>query len=235
MDVSIVIPAYNEEKRIAPTLAGVAAFLKGRKKSFEMVVVCDGKDSTPHVVREFARKNSLRNSVRVLEFKTRLGKGGALQKGFAAAKGRAVVMLDADYSVPAFEISKLLDALEENDVAIGSRYMRESKRQIPFVRLVFARVFNFIERVLFSLPYRDTQCGFKAFRASALKKLLPKIKTVNFVWDVDMLYRARKLHLHVKEIPVEWKMMDGGTITYSNGLKTAAKMFATLLKLRLSN
>ncbi len=233
MDISIVIPAYNEEKRIAPTLAGVAAFLKGRKKSFEMIVVCDGNDGTQRVVREFARKT--RTSVRVLEFKTRLGKGGALQKGLAAAKGNAVVMLDADYSVPAFEISKLLTALEENDVAIGSRYMRESKRQIPFVRLVFARVFNTIERILFFLPYHDTQCGFKAFRASALKKLLPKITTMNFVWDVDMLYRARKLRMRVKEIPVEWKMMDGGTITYSNGLKTAAKMFATLLKLRLSN
>lgn len=235
VDVSIVIPAYNEEKRIAPTLEGIAAFLKKRGLNFEIIAVCDGKDATPRVVMNFARKNSLQKRVRVLSSRVRLGKGGALQKGLAAANGRAVVMLDADYSVPASEIPKLLDALGENDVAIGSRYMRESKRRIPFVRLVFAHAFNLIERVLFFLPYQDTQCGFKAFRAGALKKLLPKIKTTNFVWDVDMLFQARKLHLRVKEIPVVWTMRGGGTITYSNGFKTAARMFFTLLKLRLSN
>lgn len=231
----MVIPAYNEEKRIAPALKGVVEFLRKNGKDFEVIVVFDGRDNTPQVVRSFARKNSLERKIKILAFKTRLGKGGALQQGLAKAKGNSVFMIDADYSVPASEMRKLLDALEHSDIAIGSRYMRESHAEIPPVRRLFAKAFNLIEKTLFMLPYRDTQCGFKAFRKTALQEVLPHIKTTNFVWDVDMLVQARKKGLKVAEVPVAWRMRDGGTITYSNGLKTAFKMFVTLLKLRASN
>ncbi len=235
MKISVVIPAFNEEKRITPVLGGILGFFKKNKSDFEVIVVSDGWDSTPSVVEAFARKNKVGSKFKVLAFKKRLGKGGALQKGLAAAKGETVFMMDADYSVPANEMEKFLGALKENDVAIGSRYLQGSKAEVPFVRLVFAKSFNLIERILFSLPFNDTQCGFKAFKVNALKKILPRIKTTNFVWDIDMLVQARKLGLKVEEVPVEWHMKEGGTITYLNGIRTALKMFATLLKLRFSD
>ncbi|MEM4255438.1 MAG: glycosyltransferase family 2 protein [Candidatus Norongarragalinales archaeon] len=237
MKISIVIPAYNEEKRILQTLEGLIGFLKQAKWDFEVLIVFDGTDSTPSVAKKFARANSLdaAGKIKLLVFKRRLGKGGALNEGLAHAKADMVFFMDADYSVPAKEMPKLLKALEKSDIAIASRYMPSSKTEIPAGRLLAAKAFNMLERLLFGLPYADTQCGFKAFRKSALEKLLPRIRTSNFVWDVDMLFQAKKLGLRVEEIPVEWHMREGGTITYANGLKTALKMFATLLKLRASN
>lgn len=235
LKISVVIPAYNEEKRIEATLEGVCSFLKRDKKDFEVIVVFDGSDATPSVVKRFARRNSLERKVRLLVFKRRLGKGGALQQGLASVKGDAVFMIDADYSVPAGEMPKLLDALQENDVAIGSRYLPGSETKISSDRLLASRAFNFFEKLLFFLPFSDTQCGFKAFRKSALEKLLPKVKAKGFVWDVDMLVQARKLGMRVKEVPIRWKMKGGGTITYSNGFAIALKMLAALVKLRLSS
>ena len=232
--ISIVIPAFNEENRIGPTLEGIASFLKQTKRDFEIIVVFDGNDATPRVVKEFARKNSLERKARVLEFKKRLGKGGAVMKGFEEAKGEIVFLSDADRSVPPREMGKLLNALENSDIAIGSRYLKSSKARIPFERYFFAFVFHLVVGLFFGLPFKDTQCGFKAFRKNAVKKLLPLVKTKGFAWDVDVLVQSRKLSLIVKEIPIEWRLEKGGTITFKNGLQTALRMFVTLLKLRFS-
>ncbi|MFH1056981.1 MAG: glycosyltransferase [Candidatus Micrarchaeota archaeon] len=231
--ISIVIPAFNEEKRILPTLEGLASFFG--KKDFEIIVVFDGRDDTPGVVRKFASERGLQKKVRVLQFKRRLGKGAAVLKGFACVKGTEVLMLDADSSVSPNEIPKLLSALKTSDIAIGSRYLRGSKTAISFARFLFAMVFHQVVRLLFSLPFKDTQCGFKAFRTGVAKKLSGRIKTNGFAWDVDMLVQARDLNLRVKEIPITWRLDDGGSITYANGLQTALKMFFALLKLRFSD
>jgi glycosyltransferase involved in cell wall biosynthesis len=232
--ISIVIPAFNEEKRIRPTLEGIASFLKKGRKDFEIIVVFDGSDGTPRVVREFAVENALEKRVRLLQFKKRLGKGGAIMEGFEVARGEIVFLSDADRSVPPEEMKKLLNALDSCDIAIGSRYLRNSKVEIPFVRYVFAFAFHLVVGLLFALHFKDTQCGFKAFKRNAVKKLLPLVKTKGFAWDVDVLVQARKLGLKVKEIPIDWRLEKGGSITYKNGLQTALKMFATLLKLRFS-
>ncbi len=232
--ISFVIPAFNEERRLGRSLEELHSFLRKQGKPFEIIVVFDGSDNTPAVVNAFSRKHSLGSSVRLLVFKRRLGKGGGLMKGLAAAKGETVFMLDADSSAPTSEIPKLLRALENCDIAIGSRYTRASKSRLPLVRRIFAFTFNKLVKALFFLPYSDTQCGLKGFRRQALEKLLPQIKTTNFVWDVDMLVQARKLGLRVKEVPIDWNFGKGGSITYSNGLQTSLRMFVTLLKLRFS-
>lgn len=232
--ISIVVPAYNEEKRIYKTLRSIAEFSLSRKYVFEIIVVFDGRDRTPSEVKRLAVDMKLGKKIRLLEFKARLGKGGALQKGFAAASGDVVFLIDADSSTPPWEIPKLLGALDDCDIAIGSRYLRESKITLPFRRVAAARVFNLLVRLLFFLPYNDTQCGFKAFRKSAVRRLLPLVKTKDFVWDVDVLVNAGKLGLRVKELPIEWHYCEGGTITLLNGLQTGMRMFRSLLKLRFS-
>lgn len=232
--ISVVIPAFNEEKRIGRSLEELYSFLKKQSQPFEIIIVFDGSDGTPSVVNAFSRRHSLSQKLRLMVFKRRLGKGGALLKGLAAARGDVVLMLDADSSAPTSEIPKVLGALKDCDIAMGSRYTHASKTRLPLVRRAFAFAFNKIVRVLFFLPYADTQCGLKAFRRQALKKLLPHVKTTNFVWDVDMLVQARKLGLRVKEVPIDWNFGKGGSITYFNGLQTGLKMFATLLKLRFS-
>ena len=232
--ISIVIPAYNEEKRIRPTIEAIAGFLRKQKIGFELIVVFDGTDGTPRVVKDFAGANAMEKQTKVLVFPRRLGKGGAVSKGFAAARGEVVFLVDADGSTPPKEIPKLLDALKNCDIAVGSRYLSASKADIPFGRRMFSFVFHLLVQVLFGLGIRDTQCGFKAFRLGAVKKILPCVKTTNFVWDVDALYHAKKFGLRVQEIPIEWHVKSGGTITSLNGIQTAFKMFSTLLKLRFS-
>ena len=230
--ISIVIPAFNEEKRIGKTLERLWRFLKTKKFDFEIVVVFDGADRTVQVVRDFAKSNGISKRVRVLKFPVRLGKGGGLMKGLAVVRRDLVLVMDADASVPPSQLIPLLNALDDNDIAIGSRYLTGSKTEISPVRRTFSSAFRVIARLLFNMPYRDTQCGFKAFRLAAVKKLLPLVKTTDFCWDVDVLLQARKLGLRVKEVPIEWSLEGGGTITSKNGLQTALRMFATLLKLR---
>jgi len=230
--LSVIIPCYNEEKRIGPTLEKLLSFLKKSKMNFEIIVVFDGTDRTAEVVRRFASSNKLAGKLRLLVFPKRLGKGGGLLKGFAAAKGDVMLMMDADSSVSPSEIPKLLKGLDGKDIAIGSRYMPDSNAEIQSVRRFFAFTFNSLVHLLFSLSYKDTQCGFKAFKAHAAKKIMPLVHTMNFVWDVDVLVNANKMGFPVTEVPIEWRAAEGGSITYWNGLLIAFKMLAALFKLR---
>ena len=252
--ISIVIPAYNEKNRIHHTLESLIGFLKKSRLpfDFEFIIVVDGKDSTDKVIMSFIRKTKFSYDVFVPEnedftlsrgekregqfllllFPHRLGKGGGLMKGFQAAKGEIVFMIDADGAVPPSEMLKLLNLLEEADIAIASRYAPGSKAKIPMTRVFFAKVFNLMVNILFSLGFDDTQCGFKAFKAKALKIILPLIKTTNFAWDVDMLVQAKKAGLKVEEVAVTYNAQKGGSITLTNGLQTALKMFVTILKIK---
>ncbi|MBI2445841.1 glycosyltransferase family 2 protein [Candidatus Micrarchaeota archaeon] len=222
--ISIVIPAYNEEKRIGPTLRELAPVL--RKRPYEIIVVADGQDDTPAAVK----KSGIRN-VRILPHRNRLGKGGALNSGIASAKGNVIVIYDADGAMPATELPKLLSALEHHDIAIGTRYSSESHAALTPLRKIAAWSFNRFVRLLFNLPFSDTQCGFKAFRASVAKDLSARTQQRRFVWDVEMLYLAKKEGLRVVEVPIEWEEKDGGDLA-KNTLKSTWKIFRDTLKLR---
>jgi len=233
--LSVIIPTHNEAKRIRPTLESLTRFLRTKKIPFELVIVDDGSDSTSEIVRKFGEENSWLR-LNLMHFRKRLGKGGGVKKGLEAARGANLLVYDADAATPPSEIPKALAALKESDVVIGSRSAPGAVVQgITPHRRLSSRVFNLLVRLLFGLPFSDTQCGFKAFRKKVGKNLARELTHSGFEFDVELLYRAKKKGFSVKEIPVCWKHVPGGPLEagFLGVFKTALKMIWELLKLRL--
>ncbi|MBR9677730.1 MAG: glycosyltransferase family 2 protein [Nanoarchaeota archaeon] len=223
MMISFLVPAYNEEKKIVKTLERIIGFAEGYCKKYEVIVVCDGVDGTAKRARSFKK-------VKVLGFKTRLGKGGALVKGFEASRGEVIVFLDADLSTPPKYVKKLVGALDSSDVVIGSRYLKNSRINIPFKRLIASRGFNFLVRLFTGLNVNDTQSGFKAFKRSALESVFP-LRVTGFSFDVELLKKLKGKGFSMKEVPVEWVHDPDSKMTYSKALA----MFRDLLRIVVDN
>ena len=201
--LSIVIPAFNEEARIGPTLDKVAEYLADQAYSSEVLVVDDGSsDATSEIVNERAR--SL-NGVS-LERIAHGGKGWAVKQGMLAASGSFRFMCDADLAMPIGQLASFIDRMEEgHDIVIGSRQMAGARRfGEPLARHARGRIFNWFVRLAAVGGYTDTQCGFKCFRAEAAERLFGLQKTRGLGFDVELLYLARKLRLRVVENPIDW-------------------------------
>lgn len=233
--LSIVIPAYNEEKQISGTLDLLTKFFKqARKKElrgvdYEIVVALDGPtDRTPQVVEEWQRRNPRIRAIPLPHG----GKGWAIANGLKAARGDAIVY-DADASAPPKEVLKVVEVLKNYDVAIGSRAVSGAVvTAVPLLRKIASKVFNLLVRLFFGLNIADTQCGFKGIRNEARKKIAPQLSSKGWVWDVEFLYKAKEAGYSMKEFPVEWHHKFG-TIELAGTLKTSMKMFLELLALRL--
>lgn len=208
IELSVVIPAYNEESRIVDSIERVCAFFDASHKNGEVIVSSDGStDRTDERVGEWIRRNPSKPA-RLLTSKPNTGKGFAARQGILAANGEYILITDTDLSAPIKEVDKLIGALKEGrDVAIGSRAVREQGcdvQQSP--RRWFAgRVFNWIVRSTMLPGLWDTQCGFKCFRREAAKKLFSIQKEDGFIFDVEILFLARRLGYKIKEVPVMWR------------------------------
>lgn len=227
---SIVIPAYNESARLGTSLEKVLAYVHAQKWNAEVIVVNDGsRDNTAEIVRTLATKDSI---LRLIENPGNRGKGYSVRNGMLHAKGEIVLFSDADLSSPIEEASKLLQALDEGaDIAIGSRWLRaetQTQRQ-PLYRQLFGRVFNLMLRVTLGLNFKDTQCGFKAFKQPAVRAIFPLQKIERWGFDPEILFLARKLGFKVKEVPVLWGHSGGTRI---NPLVDGTRMFAEMLRIR---
>ena len=227
---SIVIPAYNESARLGGTLEKVLGYVHDQQWDAEVIVVNDGsRDNTAEIVREFAAKNP---TLRLLENPGNRGKGYSVRNGMLNARGRVVLFSDADLSSPIEEAPKLFKALEDGaDIAIGSRWLRaemQTQRQ-PLHRQLFGRVFNLLLRLTLGLQFKDTQCGFKAFKQPAAKAIFPLQKIERWGFDPEILFLARKLGYKVEEIPVRWGHSGGARI---NPLVDGARMFQEMLHIR---
>ena len=232
MKLSIIIPAYNEEKRILHTLEDYYyTFSTHFGNEFELIVEMDGcVDNTPKIVKEFAEGKS---NVKVLEFEERLGKGGGIRKAFEVAMGKIVGFTDADDSTPAKEFLKLVKKIEKGyDVVLGSRWLKESKVFVPqpLYRRILSRGFNLLVRLLFGLNIRDTQCGVKVFRKEVIDAILPHLQVNGFAFDVELLYLAHKKGFKIKEAPIEWHNDEDSTLDVK---KVVPEMFMALVKVRL--
>jgi dolichyl-phosphate beta-glucosyltransferase len=230
MTYSIVIPAYNEGQRLAPSLEKVLAYVHQQGWDAEVIVVNDGsRDNTAEIVREFAAKDPL---LRLVENPGNRGKGYAVKNGMLSARGEIIVFSDADLSSPIEEMPKLLEALEAGaDIAIGSRWLR-SELQIhrqSLHRQLFGRVFNGLNRVILGLKFRDTQCGFKAFTRQAAQMILPLQQIERWGFDPEILFLARKFGLRVDEVAVRWGHVGGTRI---NPLLDGARMFQEMVRIR---
>jgi len=230
MKISLIIPAYNEEKRIKNTLLEYDRFLKNNYNDYEIIVVCDGcRDQTPIIVKKISENN---NGIKLLKFEHRLGKGGGIIQGFTHATGDIVGFTDADGATSPSDYQKLIEAIQKGiDVAIGSRKMEGAKITVhqSKMREFVSKGFNILVNIWFKLGIKDTQCGAKVFKNEVIQKILPFIKTRGFEIDVELLWRAKKGNYKLKEIPIVWEHKEETTFNF----KFVPDMFIGLLKLRL--
>lgn len=203
--LSVVIPAYNAEDRIAATLEGVTSYLAGKPYTSEIVVVDDGStDQTAEAARAFLAAHG---PGLVLHRGRNLGKGASVKEGVLASSGELVLFCDDDLSTPIAELDKAVAALEAGaDVVIGSRAHPESEIRVRQrrPREWMGKAFNVLVRLFVLKGFRDTQCGFKAFRAAPAKEIFNRLRTAGFGFDVEVLVLARSLGYRVAEIPVVW-------------------------------
>jgi glycosyltransferase involved in cell wall biosynthesis len=213
--LSIIIPAYDEEKRVGKTLIKYHNYFSGRYgNDFEMIIVTDGcKDGTPNVVREFSREFP---HVKHLNFARRLGKGGGIIQGFKIAEGEMIGFVDADCTVEPKEFDKLIGATKFKDGAIGSRWLNRAliKAKEPFLREVGSRIFYLIARTLFGLTYKDTQCGAKVFRKQVVKDTMNEIYLTGFTFDLDLLYRMKRKNYEIEEVPISWEHQGDSKLNF---------------------
>jgi dolichyl-phosphate beta-glucosyltransferase len=205
--LSIVIPAYNEEKRIAGTLDKIHGFLKTKNYSYEVIVVDDGSaDRTVGVSEESSLAKE--RSLRVVKNSGNKGKGFSVKSGILKSTGEFVLLSDADLSTPIGEIDKLFCAIKEgNDIVIGSRALKGSMVSVhqPWYREIMGKTFNFFVKMLLMRGFNDTQCGFKLLRGDVARSIAPTMKIDGFCFDVEMLYLARIKGYNIREIGVVWK------------------------------
>lgn len=214
VDVSVVIPAFREERRIGETLGIVSSFLSSLGQDYEIVVVDDGSpDGTVGVVERFRESNEPR--LRLLRHTQNRGKGAAVRTGMMTALGNQILFADADNSTPIRELQKLQNALQQGaDVAIGSRYVSGSnvvlKQSVG--RRAMSRMGNLLFRIVLGLPFADTRCGFKLFTARARDLIFPLQTLERWGFDTEVLVIARRQGLRVAEVPVEWHDKPNSTI-----------------------
>lgn len=206
MELSLIIPAFNEAQRIGPTLRGFHRFPAARPASFEIIVVDDGStDDTVALVTALASECK---GLRVLCSPANRGKGHAVRLGMQAATGRVRVFSDADGSTPIDELDKLLQALAEGaDIAIGSRYLASSEvtRPQPRFRLVWSRLVNRVVQQTLLPGVVDPHCGFKAFTAVAAEQTFRVCTVDGWSFDLEVLATARAKGCSIREVPVRWE------------------------------
>ena len=225
---SVVIPAYNEESRIALTLEQLCSYLGRQDYSWEIIVADDGSaDATAHIVFTWASSN---DRVKLVPLDHR-GKGWAVQQGMLAARGRYRFLCDADLSMPVEQISRFL-ALdgESPDIVLGSRELPDSRRiGEPLRRHLMGRVFNLIIRALAVPGIRDTQCGFKLFKAETTVSLFESQVLEGFAFDVEILCLARAMGLDIREIAIDWHYREGSKV---RPVRDSIRMVRDVLSIR---
>jgi glycosyltransferase involved in cell wall biosynthesis len=235
--LSVVIPAYNEEKRIVPSLERIREYLENRGDAAEVIVVDDGsRDATTRIVQAeipgFAESGI---ALRVLGDGKNRGKGASVCTGMLAATGYVVLFTDADLSAPIDEAPKLVEPILRGEAAvvIGSRGLDRKLIGVhqPPVREIAGRTFNVVMRLVTGLPFRDTQCGFKAFRRDAARDVFARVRIERFGFDVEALYLARKLGYETREVGVVWNDVAGTTVSMASGVAA----FADPLRVRMND
>ncbi|MFP4403838.1 MAG: dolichyl-phosphate beta-glucosyltransferase [Candidatus Woesearchaeota archaeon] len=231
MNLSIVIPVFNEEERIKKSLFEIISYLKNSKiiKNFEIIIVDDNSsDNTFNIVSNFDKK------IIVLKNKKNYGKGYSIKKGILNAKYDYILFTDADLATPINEIEKMLIEIKHFDVVIASRNLKNSKIVVkqPFYRQILGNIFPFIVRFILISNIKDTQCGFKLFKRNVARKIFKLQTRYRFSFDVEILFIAKKKGFKIKEIPVRWIDKKGSKV---NLLKDSTKMFIDLFKIKYNN
>ncbi len=228
--LSIVIPAYNESLRIEGTLERVMGCVRRRGWDAEVLVVDDGSsDETTDIVQRWMQSHP---RLHLVKNEGNRGKGYSVRNGLLQAAGEIVMFTDADLSAPMEEAERLMEAIDAGaDVAIGSRWLDKQRQTIhqPLYRRFFGRCFNWVTRRVMGLPYKDTQCGFKAFKREAAQVIF-RLQTIErWGFDPEILFIARKLKYKIAEVPVTWGHDERSRMSY---LKDGMKMLEEMAEIR---
>jgi dolichyl-phosphate beta-glucosyltransferase len=231
MNVSLVIPAYNETDRILPSIARIAEYLLERNEPWEVIVVDDGsRDGTGSSVRNAAKANGI--PVRVIELPENRGKGAAVRAGVLESRGDWVLITDADLSTPIEEWEKLRDSGAR--VAIGSRALDESliRRKQPWYRRTMGKTFNRFVQMLSVRGIRDTQCGFKWMEGKLARELFARSRIDRFAYDVEILSMARDRGIEIAEVPVVWVNSPQSKVSV---VSDSLRMLRDLVRIRIAS
>lgn len=235
MELSLVIPAYNEESRIDRALGPSVDFLKRHYPNSELIVVSDGsRDKTSEKVSHW--QSVLNGHGPKLEFHEYLpnrGKGFAVKTGVNKASGSAIMFMDADYAVPIEVLPQFIRELESGaDIVIATRADSASHvtKQQALIRRTAAKIFGKIQRIILKIPFRDTQCGFKVFKKSVAKELLGTMEFDCAYFDAEILTKAYRKGLVIREIPVPWE--HDGTTRLPIGARRTFDILKKLIRIR---
>jgi dolichyl-phosphate beta-glucosyltransferase len=231
--LSVVIPAYNEEKRLKRTINEIFDYLSKKNFSFEVIVVNDGsKDKTSDVVRELMKKYQ---NLTLIENKENKGKGWVVRQGMMKAKGKLRLFTDADNSTPISEIEKFLIEFEKGaDIVIGSREIKGAilDPPQPLFRRFMGEGFKILRKIILGLwEIQDTQCGFKCFKSEVVEKIFPKCKINRFAFDPEILILAKRENYKIKEIPVYWRNDLESKVKFNSIFNMAKDLFKIRLNL----
>jgi len=227
VDLSVVIPAFNEASRLGETLERVLPYLERRGKSFEVLVVDDGSaDATVEVASEYTHRG-----VWVLELSRNRGKGAALRHGVVASSGAKVLLCDADLSTPIEELETLEPHLAKAKLVLGSRDVEGANVELhqPWHRELMGKVFNLLIRALGFGDFRDTQCGFKLMDGAAARDLFPELTIERFAYDVELVWEAQRRGWPVVEVGVVWR---DSPVSRVRPMADAPRMLRDVLRVR---
>ncbi|HEX8424042.1 MAG TPA: dolichyl-phosphate beta-glucosyltransferase [Pyrinomonadaceae bacterium] len=223
VNLSLVIPAYNEAARLGKTLQAAFEYLNAQTSASEVIVVDDGStDETSQVAEQSFARHAGRTSSRLIRVAPNRGKGHAVRVGLLAAHAPVALFSDADLSTPLTETPKLVAPIRagEYDLVFGSRALDRTLIGVhqPWRREQSGRVFNLVMRLATGLPFWDTQCGFKAFRLDVCRPIIENSKIDRFGFDVELLYVAHLAGLRLHERAVRWNDVAGSKVSFMNGL-----------------
>jgi len=229
--LAVIVPAYDEESRIGPTLRRMREYLSSQPYGWTIVVVSDGsRDGTVNAVIEAAEGDP---RITVVDSRPNRGKGFVVRKGMLETDAELLLFSDADLATPIEEVEKLLSALPEADVAIGSRPLKESALEVrqPWYREQLGRLFNKAVQLLAIKGVFDTQCGFKLFKGPVAKDVFSRCRLDGFSFDFEALMIARDLGYKIAEVPVRWRHQEGSKVVL---MRDGPRMLRDLVKLRLA-
>lgn len=227
--LSLIIPTYNEERRLPQTLESILKYLENQDYVYEIIISDDGsKDNTVNYVKSLP---GYPDFIKVIELGKNIGKGWGIKNGVKLARGEYIIYSDADGSTPIEELEKLIAALDEGyDIAIASRALDVSNVKSKWYRKIIGGVFNIIIKLFLFGDIKDTQCGFKLFKAECAKKIFEINRLSGFCFDVEVLFLAKKLNYKIKEVPICWHAVSGSKI---NLVTDSISMFLDLIKIKI--
>jgi glycosyltransferase involved in cell wall biosynthesis len=228
VQISVVLPAYNEVNYLQPATEKTIQTLKQFTKSYEIIIAEDGStEGTAEKAKEITEKNP---NVKYIHRDQRLGRGTALNNAFKLSSGQVLVYMDLDLATDLKYLKPLVEAItvEGFDFSTGSRMLAESKAERTISRSISSKTYNFLVRHMLGSKLRDHQCGFKAFKREPLMELLNEVKATHWFWDTEIMVRAHRHGFKIKEIAVEWK---SGKDTKVNLIKDSWNMFWQIVRL----